>query len=66
MNSKREMVEAVMGGDVLVRAEERLKELEPLLQEVARRADKMGIDDNGLDFTVTIDSEMWLAIKDSL
>jgi hypothetical protein len=47
-------------------AEERLKEIEPILQEVARRADKMCIDDNGLDFTVTIDNEMWLKIKDSI
>jgi len=47
-------------------AEERLKALEPLLSEIARRADKMGIDDNGLDFTVTINKEMWDLIKDSI
>ncbi len=47
-------------------AEERLRNLEPLLQEVSRRADKMGIDDNGEEFTVLIDLEMWNTIKNSL
>ena len=47
-------------------AEERLKELEPFLQEVARRADKMGIEDNGLDFTIIIDKDTWDSIKDSI
>jgi hypothetical protein len=47
-------------------AEERLKVLEPLLYEVVRRAEKMGIDDNGLDFTVTIDKDLWDQIKDSI
>ena len=47
-------------------AEERLKALAPLLAEIARRAEKMGIDDNGIDFTVTIDKELWDQIKDSI
>jgi len=47
-------------------AEERLKALAPLLAEIDRRAEKMGIDDNGLDFTVTIDKELWDQIKDSI
>jgi len=47
-------------------AEERLEALAPLLAEIARRAEKMGIDDNGIDFTVTIDKELWDQIKDSI
>lgn len=44
---------------------ERLRQLEPLLYEVARRAEKELADD-GYDFTVTVDSEMWRQIKDAL
>lgn len=50
--------------DVPPTPEDRIKGLEPLLSEVSRRADKMGIDDNDEDFTITIDAEMWRKIKD--
>lgn len=53
-------------GELIGKAEERIKVLEPLLSEIARRAEKMGIDDNGIDFTVTIDKELWDQIKDSI
>ena len=43
-------------------AEQTLDALRPLLDEVARRGEKMGGD--GSSFTVTIDAEMWEQIKD--
>jgi len=43
-------------------AEQTLNILRPLLDEVARRGEKMGGD--GSSFTVTIDAEMWEQIKD--
>jgi hypothetical protein len=39
-----------------------ISHLRPLLDEVARRGEKMGGD--GSSFTVTIDAEMWEQIKD--
>ena len=44
-------------------AEARLKALQPLLDEVDRRADKMGAEHG---FEVFIDSAMWEQIKDAL
>ena len=44
-------------------AEARLKALQPLLDEIDRRADKIGTEHG---FEVFIDAEMWEQIKDAL
>lgn len=51
--------------EALLSLQDRLDKLEPLLYEVARRADKEWADD-GNDFTVAVDTDMWRTIKDSV
>ena len=43
----------------------KLEALAPLLYEVARRADKLGVDEGRFhEFEVTIDEHIWASIED--